>query len=300
MNTVRFNEPFDGMLTEVIEMRGDKPPVKFDWSQSPLFYYESTESRETELKKAYRDDPDMTIRLPFPSLRLSLKQTDSDAPGRGCYQTDYVGMVSRDSERLHALVRVKRMFDEDAGRGPAFKDFAFLISDVNWNSREQLPGDKGYMVEYKAMVRADHKWILDWSESAAGDGISEVISAAMDCFISFAIDAMLPSTHIATVRPDQPGRSVEWLRQRTHYTLITHGHPANNPNVREGGNVVSDPKAELRRMAHARRAHYRELRAARFRFARGKRVFVRASWVGPKEWREEGSRQIYRILEPVK
>jgi hypothetical protein len=60
-----------------------------------------------------------------------------------------------------------------------------------------------------------------------------------------------------------------------------------------------DSSAELTRMAHNRRAHQRTLRSERFRYARGKTIWVKATWVGPKEWKDAGGRQIYRILEPV-
>src|SRR5262249_22043072 len=115
----------------------------------------------------------------------------------------------------------------------------------------------------------------------------------------FIMDAMLPQVHIAQVQPDQPHRSVEWIKARTHYTLIAHGHPANRTTIKSGERVQVDQQEELKRMAHNRRAHYRTLRHQRFRFARGKQIFVRDTWVGPKEWKDEGGRQIYKILEPV-
>lgn len=116
---------------------------------------------------------------------------------------------------------------------------------------------------------------------------------------AFSMDVMAPTNHIVQVRPDQPGRSVQWLEQRTHYTLIHHGHPANTKGLTEGQDVTVDQKAELSRMAHSRRAHKRTLRAARFTYARGKTIDVKSAWIGPKEWKEKGSRQIYKILEPV-
>src|SRR5262249_24958220 len=116
---------------------------------------------------------------------------------------------------------------------------------------------------------------------------------------AFNISANSRNNHVAEVKPDQSNRSVEWLKARTHYTLITHGHPANNPDISHGDKVYVDATKELQRMAHNRRAHQRTLRAARFRYARGKTIWVKATWVGPKEWRDEGGKQIYKILEPV-
>jgi hypothetical protein len=52
-------------------------------------------------------------------------------------------------------------------------------------------------------------------------------------------------------------------------------------------------------MAHSRRAHPRTYRHSRFTYARGKTIMVKEAWIGPKEWRDEGGKQIYKILEPV-
>jgi hypothetical protein len=90
---------------------------------------------------------------------------------------------------------------------------------------------------------------------------------------------------------------VEWIKARTHYTLITHGHPANRKEVAEGERVAGDEKGELIRMAHSRREHWRTYKHERYRFARGQRQLIQATWVGPKEWQDEGGKQIYHILD---
>ena len=46
---------------------------------------------------------------------------------------------------------------------------------------------------------------------------------------------------------------------------------------------------------HQRRAHWRTLQADRYGANRGKRVRVRASWVGDQEWIHHGS--VYRLIE---
>lgn len=164
-------------------------------------------------------------------------------------------------------------------------------------------------VEFAGIHDAKHGFLRpdEWYKVYYRDVPAEEISGKVGraaavvtlIFNSFVMSAMAPQTHIATVRPNKQGKSVQWTQARTHYTLITHGHPANRREVREGSQVAVDEKEELTRMAHNRRAHYRTLRAARFTYARGKTVFVRATWVGPKEWKDRGGRQIYHILEPM-
>jgi hypothetical protein len=107
---------------------------------------------------------------------------------------------------------------------------------------------------------------------------------------------LAPHNFTARVVPDKQGKSVEWLRAREHYTVIHRHHAANNKAVSEGA-TVSDSK-HTTRLAHSRRAHTKLLTHPRYTFKRGQRIFVRASWVGPKEWKDTAG-QIYQILEPV-
>ena len=45
---------------------------------------------------------------------------------------------------------------------------------------------------------------------------------------------------------------------------------------------------------HARRAHYRTLRAERFKENRGRRIAIRQAWIGDAQWEHAG--QIYKVL----
>ncbi len=297
MNPITFNEPFAQILSELVAQHGFCSPT-WKWPVAPLFNYSLSEQRETELCEWRKEHPDFELRLPFETVRLSLTQIDTDAPQRGKYRADFVAATT--DEKLYCLVRIKTLFDRFLPGGIT-KPLDFVITDVDWQSK--IPNDDavvgGYLVFYNAMGRYDGKWLTQPMNPNLEAALGSMINGAMNTLIAFAIDATLPGTHIATVHPDQPGRSVQWVQARTHYTLISHGHPANNAGVRHGGFVQVDQTAELHRMAHSRRAHFRTLKAERFRFAKGTQVFVRSAWVGPKEWRDGGSRQIYRILEPV-
>jgi hypothetical protein len=300
MNPVTFNDPFRSLLDELVDAHGFCSK-DWKWYGAPLFNYTVTEEREMELNQWRLDHPDYRMALPFETVRLALSQVDAARPERGRYVVDYLAATQPPAyEKLYTVMRIKRLFDETMlGRG---KIMEFIITDLEWQSRQPVPDGvtKGYLTRYNAMGRYDGKWIMEPIGPVLADHLNEMITAAVNCLVAFAIDAMLPNTHIAAVTPSKPCKSVQWRKAREHYTLISHGHPANTATMREGSTVRVDEQLERERMAHARRAHFRTLKSDRFRFAKGKQILVRATWVGPKEWRDEGSGQIYRILEPVR
>jgi hypothetical protein len=109
----------------------------------------------------------------------------------------------------------------------------------------------------------------------------------------FIREAMSPANRIASVTPKKQGKSVEWLKSRTHYVIVDRHHPANAKTVAEGASVAVDERS-IQRMAHTRRAHARVLRSPRFRHKIGQIVMVKSCWVGPKQWEQSGS--IYRLI----
>lgn len=106
---------------------------------------------------------------------------------------------------------------------------------------------------------------------------------------------LAPYNFTAVVSPDRSGKSVKWIQAREHYTVIHRKHPANTVGF---NGRVTESSAVIERLAHSRRAHTRLLKSARYTFKRGQRVPVRASWVGPKEWRDTAG-QVYKILVPT-
>jgi hypothetical protein len=288
MNVIRFNEP-------LLEATTRWPPGNMDayladeWEISPLFEHRMAEESERDMVRAAYGN-DLFTATPFETFRLSASET-SDSHN-GTYRARYV--VSRADGKLNILAIVDDLFDPEVrpdsffGRKPMF-----LLLDIQ--SEDLQKGEYGY----KNMGFGVAGQWLKVTESVR-PMLNEMITGLVDVFGGFLVSAMAPTTHIATVEPAQNGKSVAWVRQRTHYTLITHGHPANRREVQSGQRVAGDAKGELHRMAHNRRAHYRILSSDRFRFAKGSRVFVRSAWVGPKEWKDEGGRQIYRILDPVR
>ena len=114
--------------------------------------------------------------------------------------------------------------------------------------------------------------------------------------LTLCAEVATPGNFVARVTPPAEGRSVEWLQAREHFTVLHRSHPANRV---EAGAVVhaATQDVNLQRVAHARRAHTRLLSSAKFKHKQGLRVPVRSSWVGPKEWQDTASKQVYKLIE---
>lgn len=76
-----------------------------------------------------------------------------------------------------------------------------------------------------------------------------------------------------------------------HHYVYLDGPPAKTLNTKEHGESV-------KRRGHARKAHWHRLMHDRFKNHPdfGKRIRIRASWIGPKEWADAG--KIYTLHEP--
>lgn len=110
----------------------------------------------------------------------------------------------------------------------------------------------------------------------------------------FIREVTSPANFTASVSPSKQGKSVEWVKSRSHYVILHRGHPANRKEVGHGTNIKDCAKAIVRQ-AHSRRAHARVLRSPRFKNKVGQIIYVKASWVGPEEWKQSGS--IYRVIQ---
>lgn len=301
MNIVRFNEEFE---RPIIRDWGRKDWR--EWSTSPLFNYPVDFS--DVLNKADELAARQTTELPpFPFRQFRLAaDTLYFADDKHVVGRVPTKMFIRSSEpnRIEMLVWAKTPREVLRRLHGSNKQTAVMHVQYSGGFPECEIGVRLYDT-------VNDKWVTTTGELLSTYEIHNAIGEKGDVdtvkktalqyvfiVLGFAMDAMAPTNRIATVEPtrDEP-RSVEWVKARTHYTIIAHDHPANNKEVRKGQRVKVDEQEEIRRMAHARRAHYKTLRHPRYRFARGQRIFVRATWVGPKEWQDEGGRQIYKILE---
>jgi len=303
MNVVNFNQPFIEALSafsspNMTDVKRDKLLSRL-WN-APLFDVALSKDVLFDTAQRVTDEQSYLLRpWPFNTLRASLTMVEPTemnvTQGNNWAMQELVCMEGVDLCAI-TMTDGSAVLFMHAHNDPFKRQWVFcceMFSD----------GQLAFFGVYdhkRRWMRPDafHAWLARERELDNFKNTMGVILGAMTVsFDAFIASAMSPQVHIATVCPEREHKSVEWRRARTHYTLITHGHPANKTGILAGARVSSDREGELTRMAHNRRAHYRMLRHERYRYARGKRVFVKASWVGPKEWRDEGGRQVYRILE---
>lgn len=303
MNPVTFNEPFERVIQRLGEpLRSALENNLGRWRTSPLFVHETNvkEERDFILGLSKENTPGEMmpdIKWPFTVVRLAL--TEEAVPGedtvpvtcnmvlsRVSYEeiivfTHYldVGMSQR---RWRELEPIFTLSISSQGMGNMVTK-AYI---KNCWSREILGNQR---------QPEDNRVFKDVPE----DAIRAFATSRIAAVAAFMVTATSPRIHIATVEPVVPGKSVEWQRARLHYTFISHGHPANKAGITQGSEVTSNSVEELKRLAHDRRGHWRTYRHKRYRFMKGERKWIKAMWVGPKEWRSAGGKQIYRILEPV-
>jgi hypothetical protein len=129
--------------------------------------------------------------------------------------------------------------------------------------------------------------------SLVGENMGFLAREIVGMLCWFIREASLPSNFIASVTPDKKGKPVEWMKARTHYVILHKAHPANSKQVAVGSTVTRSSES-IKRQAHTRRAHARILRSPRFRNKTGQTIYVKATWVGPSEWKE--NRSIYRMV----
>ena len=301
MNPVTFNERIYRALAAF------KNPAKLGrmestgWRTSPLFVHESDFDAECDLLDERIGEPIFDT-MPFYCFRLDIT-THAGAEiygpnGEKNENAHWKALITKDDS--NALTIIAELCDDS--HKPLLGQVTpvwLALQDIYWQAKGDDPTDPnkcGYV--YTIIYGCRGVWLK--GENGPPDSIKKASRVFMGNLGAFILSANAPSIHTATVSPDAPGRSVEWIKARTHYTLISHGHPANTKGIAHGSEVKSDKACELTRMAGSRRAHWRTYHHERYRFMRGKRRFIKQTWVGPKEWREEGGKQIYRILEPVK
>lgn len=186
-----------------------------------------------------------------------------------------------DHEKRELMSKLKQSVREDEARAKKLNDDLFAMdSSLAFMDGVLLPNAEGLTGLIPTESCPEYVWL-----------------ALHGCVMRACYEYLAPYNFMALVRPNKAGKSVEWMKSREHYTIIHRYHPANNEAVVEGAAIPTESEDVIsKRMAHSRRAHTKLLSSPKFRFKQGQRVFVRACWCGPKEWKDEGGKQIYRIL----
>lgn len=137
----------------------------------------------------------------------------------------------------------------------------------------------------------DVQWI-----SSGNNRLIELLShssIALSCIGNLVKTASSHNKRIVEVCPSLNAPEMEWLQGRKHFVILSNREAAERSADSEAFKVKAcEP---ITRMAHARRAHLRVLRSPKFRHKMGKRIFVKETWVGPKEWMDK-SQSTYKVL----
>lgn len=306
MNIVNFNQPFEAPVGS------EQPPKELQrWCASPLFHHAIEIERAAQRWIEVAQGNDWPPAMPFKMMRAALnihyaasggdaewsevhffaRTLESGAWEIFVYPRDFIRLITNSTQGKHNGLMAK------VTTVPGTTQIDMMAFDCK-NKKWVQPwlDDKMRFATFNGTGQAEHPTT---SKKEALQAMRDQCGQYLMIFAEFCKDAMAPTNHMATVAPNQPGRSVVWLQARTHYTIITHDHPANKASVVHGTRVTDDAAGELQRLAHSRRAHYRTYKHNRYKYVRGQTKLIHACWVGPKEWQDEGGKQIYKILEPV-
>jgi len=209
---------------------------------------------------------DNTPLLPFDQFRLFFEDKKNGVPP-SC------AIVSKDYSTLH-----KKWGVSIAVRSPhGTHTVAFVSMEDGDNSSQQYA--------YSICSYIDGKWKDVTSEPGL---ITAPFLGALAVWYFTS-----RSMQRVEVSPNTQGKSVEWVKARSYYTVVHRRHAANNKRI-PIGSIVANKTRQL--TAHARKAHTRILRSAYYSKKQGQQIWVKSTWVGPKEWQDAESKQIYRIV----
>lgn len=268
MNSDKFNEP----LHYAKEFLDTCDKGLFDSMQSsPLFVSMAFEKGFTygdlNISRRLRDGETV---MPFNELRLYLNE---DAGNARYWASQKNGILT-----IAAYLKAKT-------GGNAL--FIFLISqDENLNPSLAFDRDSDLIA-----IFVNSKLInLDKYRNYYMDNVR----ALCVFFAGFIYESMFCANFIAKVQPlprNANPKQIKWAESQKHYVIIHRKDEMNRigavPNPRGG-------KTSEIRMAHTRRAHMRILRSAKFKKKQGQQILIKSCWVGPQEWRTNGS--IYKIV----
>jgi len=274
MNPITFNEeikiPSDFFIASD-DRKTITRTLPDDVLKAPIFVWDDLEDDRllslpdhSDVRKLLETQPNL---LPFRSLRLYVRSNLSDGKDG---TKGFKAWLHHANGILTARV---------AMQGPKKLDSIYHISTCVGNDGIEMAFRNGNNFASRAWLDA-HPILKDQQ------------MACMTSLAWFIREASSPSNFIASVSPDKMGKSIEWMKTRTHYVILHKAHPANNRDVKTGSSVAPN-STTLKRQAHSRRAHARILRSPRFRHKVGQTIRVKACWIGPDEWKQFGS--IYRM-----
>ena len=278
MNHVNFNDGIS--VADFVHFDGKNVVQQIPESvlQSPIFLWDDPEGdkllslpNSDDVFQLIADNPNA---VPFRSMRLYIRANSTDRLSCKGFKV----WMHHDGKSLHTrTMRVGEPGDEN------------LVLGIRAGKDTVRGGNNGKEVEVS--IRTG-KTFLTQLEIANNPIRTQYLQAVWTSICWFIREVSSLSNFIASVIPDKKSKSVEWVKARTHYVLLHKAHPANSKQVAAGATVSRNAES-IKRQAHTRRAHARVLRSPRFRNKLGLTIYVKATWVGPSEWKENGS--IYRM-----
>ncbi len=275
MNIANFNDHLEEADFFIAEANGDITRViSEDLLSAPLFFAKDfpderlISMENTDVLHLIETEPDI---LPFPKLRIFLEANVADRARDGTTGFSFW------CEHRAGVVILLAVLHGQYVRNPV-------------TVRIQTKG----LAQLEAAVKLNGRWLPSTKFNST---MANQVQALFTSFCWFVREVSSPANFIASVSPDKRGKSVEWLRSRTHYVLIHRQHPANTKEVSHGSQVSEGP-GYLKRQAHTRRAHARVLRSPRFKNKIGQTIRVKSAWVGPAEWKQNNS--IYRLVRAIR
>ena len=228
----------------------------------------------------FKDQSQITypdIKFPFPCFRWHYQLRDGRGTSSGyAIDSDNYELVARSDISGSRFLAIQYNREEGSAQ------VAFLV-----------PQKKGIAKQWPASGSTD-----SWPEGMTFDTESkpsQVLRFYLHLLANFSLFYVELGMPVAEVTPKgYIGGHVSWRKRRDYLTIVDTVHKANNPSMQKGATVTHTGE-ELQRCAHHRRAHWRTLKAAKWGASRGKRIFVKPTWVGPPEWKE--GNQTYKIRE---
>ena len=272
MNSDKFNEPFH-CAKEFIESL--TPGWFEELSDSPLFVFQDLDDKYVEENHPNQWDiidkfNSIHYITPFPFLRIQIKLNKEDRDG-GLIEHLRLWVVNKNPCELFVFVSWK----------PTYTASSMLIQF------RMIENDLRYQ---KLFVGGIEKELTPELHS----GILLLIKCSFTTFSLFIRESMFSGNFIAKVIPkprsDSP-KHIQWAESQKHYVIV---HRKDEMNKVGATPIKHSGKTSEIRMAHTRRAHMRILRSAKFKKKQGQQIFIKSCWVGPQEWRTNGS--IYKIV----
>ena len=126
---------------------------------------------------------------------------------------EWLLIITKEQDGLDANATLYSVQDKTTGK----KTIAPVAEGIAFKVHNELAAKRAF---YSAGKQVKRDEIRDPKRLDIYD------NAARHVLFSFFASLLNPHLHLATVRPDKQGKSVEWMRQRTHFVFIHKSHQA--------------------------------------------------------------------------